>query len=919
MTAPSPARSDNAAPTNTRASSWYTKDAQSILAHFTVKEEHGLDHDEVLTRRERYGANTLPDAATDTLLAIFVRQFKSPLIYLLMAAAGTVLALGEYIDGGIIVFILLFNAIVGTIQSYKAQNTLLALKKFAETFATVRRNGDDVVVKDEELVPGDIIILKEGEKVPADARILSAHNLRATESALTGESDPISKHSDAIEGSDLPLGDRRNMVYRGTAIVAGNAVALVVTTGTATEIGRISQKVEKIDMEIPLQANIRRLSHVIVGVVLVLAAGIVLYGTLAGHEFEFMFTLGVSVIVSAVPEGLPIVITLVLATGVWRMSKRNVLVKQLQAVEALGEADAVAVDKTGTITKNELLVQEVYSHGTHYTVDGFGYSPDGEIKRNGTDVIDPADDPYIARAGLLGVLASSATLAYDDEKDVWTIGGDPTEAALTVLAHKAGLPDKKDLLRQHPLLAELPFSSEKKYHSLLYQMDSGEKMQIVVGAPEIVLSHCTQYFDGDEIKDLTAPERSAILETVSTLSGTGYRVLMFAKRSLEKETLEDNDVNFLVYEGLYAMRDALRENVAASVATIENAGVRMMMITGDHKVTAQAIAEAAGIYKPGDGVMEGVEIDTLSEEALAERVANVSVFARVSPDHKLRIIAAFKSRGETIAMTGDGVNDALSLVSANLGVAMGKQGTEVAKEASDLVLMDDDISSIAAAIEEGRAIHQNIKKVTLFLFTTSLGEIVIILTALLAGLPIPITAAQVIWLNFVTDGFLDVALAMEPKEKNLLRRSFPKPSKWIVEKFMLQRMILKAGTMVVGSIGMFVFALSRETLPYAITVAVTTMAAFQWTKIWTCRSDYDSVFRESMAANKYLLGAFILVIALHVSALYTPFLSGLLGFVPIAPYYWLLILPVALSVIVVDEIWKIARRHDDRRKAPDAS
>ncbi|MEX0930573.1 MAG: HAD-IC family P-type ATPase [Candidatus Paceibacterota bacterium] len=909
---------DTTTNTSTRKSSWYTRDAHEVLTHFKVDVETGLSAEEVRSRREIYGANKLPEAASDTLLAIFIRQFKSPLIYLLMAAAAMVLFLGEYIDGGIIVFILIFNAVVGTVQSYKAQNTLLALKKFAETFATVRRNGEEEVIKDEGLVPGDIIILKEGEKVPADARIISAHNLRATEAALTGESDPISKQTDVVEGVDLPLGDRRNMVYRGTSIVGGNAVAIVVSTGTVTEIGRISQKVEKIDMEIPLQAKIRRLAHVIVGVVLVLATVIVTLGLAIGEEFETIFSLGVGVIVSAVPEGLPIVITLVLSTGVWRMSKRNVLVKQLQAVEALSGADAVAVDKTGTITKNELIVQEVYSHGNHYTVGGFGYSPEGEIKRNGTDPINPADDPYFSRAGLVGMLASSATLSYNKESDIWTIGGDPTEAALTVLAKKAASPTRKDLERQHPLLAELPFSSEKKYHALLYQMESGEKMEIVVGAPEIVLSHCTQYFDGDEVKELTSGDRTEILEHVSTLSSTGYRVLMFAKRSLEKNTLEDNDVNFLVYEGLYAMRDALRENVAESVATIENAGVRMMMITGDHKVTAQAIARVAGIYKDGDGVMEGVEIDKLSDEQLAERIDNVSVFARVSPDHKLRIIAAFKARGKIIAMTGDGVNDALSLVSANLGIAMGKQGTEVAKEASDLVLMDDDISSIAAAIEEGRAIHQNIKKVSLFLFTTSLGEIAIIITALLAGLPLPITAAQIIWLNFVTDGFLDVALAMEPKEKNLLRRSFPKPSKWIVDKFMLQRMTIKAGAMLVGTLAMFVFALSRETLPYAMTVAVTTMAAFQWTKIWTCRSDFDSVFRESMAANKYLLGAFILVIVLHVSAIYTPFLSGLLGFVPISPFYWLLILPVALSVVLVDEIWKIGRRHDERRSATTA-
>lgn len=893
---------------------YYKLDVQDVLNAMST-DSGGLTSEDVRKRQLIYGKNTLQGKKTDTLLTIFIRQFKSPLIYLLIVAAIVVFALGEYIDGSIIVAVLLFNATVGTFQSYKAQNTLQALKKFAKTYAIALRDGERLVIEDEELVPGDIINLKEGDKVPADARVISCHNLHVKESALTGESEPISKNEDAVQRMDIPLGDRRNMVYRGTSIVSGNATAVVIGTGTKTEIGRISEQVEDIDREIPLQKNIRRLSNVIVYIVLLLAGFVFTFGILTGQEFEYIFTLGISIIVSAIPEGLPIVITLVLATGVWRMSKRKVLVKQLQAVEALGEADVLAVDKTGTLTENVIVVKEIYSHGKHYTVEGSGYSTKGAIREGELDIENPKDEPFLNRAALIGALSSSAIISENLEKDGFTVNGDPTEAALTALAKKAGIPEKAELLDQHPLLDEIPFTSETKYHAMLHRMDSGERMSILIGAPEIVLEKCSQYFFGEDIKEIDGTVRTEILKTIKELSSNGYRVLAFSKRTMDKDSLEESDIGGFVYEGLYAMRDSLRSNVIDSIKKIQGAGIRVMMITGDHKVTARAIARNAGIYKDGDSVIEGQEIDALSDEDLAERIKNVSVFARVSPNHKLRIVTACQTAGKTIAMTGDGVNDALSLVSADLGVSMGKQGTEVAKEASDLVLMDDNISSITAAIEEGRAIYQNIKKVILFLFTTSTGEITIILVALLTGLPVPITAAQLIWLNFITDGFLDAALAMEPKEKGLLRRSFPKPSKWIVEGHMVQRMLIKAGTMVVGSLGMFLFALSQqESLPYAITIAVTTMAAFQWTKIWTCRSDYHSVFSRKMRMNKYLLGATTLVIILHVMAIYNPHLSNLLGFEPISLFYWTYIIPVALSVILVDEIWKVGRRADERDK-----
>ncbi|MEX2515123.1 MAG: HAD-IC family P-type ATPase [Candidatus Paceibacterota bacterium] len=892
---------------------WHTLSVEAVLEKLSV-DTGGLTKDAVETRREKYGTNTLPDAKTDTYFDIFIRQFKSPLIYLLLVAAVTVLAMGEYFDGGIIVFILLFNAVIGTVQAKKAQNTLQALRDFAKTYATTRRDGVEHILEDWELVPGDIVILGEGDKVPADARLISERNLHVKEAALTGESEPISKEIEKIDNEAAPLGDRKNILYRGTNVVSGKGVAVVTMTGPLTEIGKISTEVVDIEMKIPLKENIRRLSHVIAGVVVSLAALIVVFGLLADLPFEHIFGIGVSVIVSAIPEGLPVVITLVLATGVWRLGKSNVLIKQLQAVEALGEADVVAVDKTGTITRNTLVVEQLVVGGQSYTVENNGYVPEGVITIDGTEVANPLADEQLGRAGLVGMLAADAVISYDKDEDEWVVRGDPTEGAMKVFGEKVGVDDKDALLQQYPLIDEIPFTSEAKYSAMLHQMDDSTKELLVVGAPEIVLERCNhQKINGETVPLDEINTRRTVLEKVRELSGRGYRVLMFASRKMETDLIEDTDITDCVFEGLYAMRDGLRDGIPEAVAQIKQAGLRMVMITGDHRVTARAIAEEAGIYEPGDVVVEGTDIDAMDNEELSRRVEHISVFARVSPHHKLRIIDAFQSRDETIAMTGDGVNDALSLAAANLGISMGKRGTDVAKESADLVLMDDHISSIVAALEEGRGIHQNIKKVMLFLFSTSFGEIMIIITAILAGLPLPITAAQIIWLNFVTDGFLDAALAMEPKEKGLLGKWFPKPSKWVVEKYMLQRMFLKGGTMTVGTIAVFVYTLSHAPLEYAITVAVTTMAAFQWTKIWTCRSDYHSVFSESMGNNKYLLWAFLLVVGLHLSALYIPAMSGLLEFVPIALFDWLIIIPTALSVIAVDELWKFVRRGREKR------
>lgn len=894
---------------------WQTMSANEVLDVWQSSSEEGLSKFESEQRRDTYGLNKLPEPPSDTLLKIFLTQFKSPLIYLLLVAALIILALGEYTDAGIIFFLLVFNSIIGTVQANKAQNTLLALKNFSQTQATILRNGEEIIVSDVEVVPGDIIILQEGEKVPADARILEAKNFSVNEAALTGESDSVKKQVDIIVGKKISIGDKRNMIFKGTNVISGNARAVVVSTGLNTYIGDISIKIGQIRKEIPLQRDIKKLSHIIIRVVLFLAVVIFFYGIFSGETAHDMFKLSVAVIVSAIPEGLPIVLTLLLATGVWRMGKRNVLIKQLQAVEGLGQAQVVAVDKTGTITKNELVVQNIYSRGSEYEVSGVGYEPEGDVKKDGNILLDPQNDQALMRAIELGVFNSNARLNYNKENKEWQIAGDPTEAALLVLAKKIGI-SKVDIISEFPQLDEIPFDSKNKYHAVLHEIKKSNLL-VLLGAPEVVLKRCTHYYEGNEKKEMTSDAMKDLEDKFLRMSEDGIRVLGFASKESSIEKINEDDLNDLVFEGIFGMRDALRSEVRRSVMQAGQAGIKVVMITGDFKTTAVAIAKRAGIYREGDEVMEGYMLDDLTDEELSEKIGSVTVFARFSPDHKFRIVNAYKARKETIAMTGDGVNDALSLVAADLGMAMGRMGTEVAKEAADLVLLDDNFSSIISAIEEGRSIYKGIRKVLLFLFSTNLGEIMVIVGALFFGLPLPILAAQIIWLNFVTDGFLVATLAMDPKEKGLLRGRFKKPSKWVIDKFMLQRMLLMSSVMAVGTLLLFVYfnpTESSDSYAKAITVAVTAMASFEWFRVWSCRSDRLSIFQMSFFNNWYLLGAFFFTIALHYFAVNTPIMQEILSFVPLSFNEWIMILWLALTVVLVDELWKLGRYVVEKRR-----
>lgn len=879
---------------------WYSLSVDQALQHLKAT-THGLSSNEAEQRLKQYGPNALPEAKVDSLLTIFFRQFQSPLIYVLILASIIVLLLGELTDSLIILFVLFFNSIIGTIQEGKAQNTLRALKQLAKTSTTVLRDGEQQIIDDGLLVPGDIILLQEGQKVPADSRIIEESNIAIEESALTGESVPVHKISQSLNDQDtlVTIADQRNMVFKGTYVTSGRAKALVVATGKETELGKIAQSVEKINTDIPLKQSIEHLTHQIIKIIGLISLTLFFLGLFRGYGVREIFATVVSLSVSAIPEGLPIVLTLVLSTGVWRMSKRNALIKKLDAVEALGQTTVIAVDKTGTITQNSLMVTSVYVEGRVYTVSGNGYEPRGEILEDGKSVNRSKLPKSLAYAAEIALANASAQVVQDEKTKEWRVSGDPTEAALWVFGRKLGLEQENLNLLGKPL-EDFPFDYERKYRASLYKKDKTHFLS-VAGAPENVLAFCK----------ISGEEKNQIEDALLQFSRQGQRVVAIAY----KENVAKVDIAKLpplTFGGLFGMKDVLHKEIRETVERVHQSGMSVVMITGDHQQTAEAIAHEAGIFRIGDKVLTGQEIELLSCEELSRQLDNITVFARVTPEHKQKIVEAYRKRGDIIAMTGDGVNDAPSLVAADLGMAMGVSGTEVAKEAADIVLLDDNFKSIVAAIEEGRGIYITIKKVMAYLFATSAGEILVIASSLFFGLPLPVTAAQIIWLNLVTDGFLDVSLAMEPKDEQLLKEKWNRGSKTLVDSLMMQRILIFAVAMATGTLFLLSNFDPSDKIRFS-SLALTVMAIFQWYNAWNSRSHIRSVFGKGMFANRYLIAATILIILLQIAALHVPFMQHILHTEPLSLVDWFACLAVASAALWVEEIRKffIRNRHHD--------
>lgn len=892
---------------------WHTLSIKHLEKLLETRTQEGLSSQEAQSRLAQRGANKLPEEKKRSIGMVFIEQFKSPLIVILFFASAILFLLQEFTDASIILGILFFNATIGTIQEGKAQHTLSALKRFIQTQSTVRRDKRDSIIPDTELVPGDIILISEGERVPADARIIESHGLRVQESTLTGESLPVDKEDAELRKKNAALSEQINMLFKGTTVVVGNAVALVVATGMQTQIGMLSAQIVSVESDIPLKKEMEQLSRTIMIITGLVCALIFFLGIFVGNSLLTMFETIVSLAVSIIPEGLPIVVTLVLAQGVWRMAKRNALVKKLQAVEALGQADYLAVDKTGTITKNELVTRTIFTNDSWYTVSGNGYEPEGSIFQKDKKNL-ATFSPALLLLNRIATLCANAHVAFSEEKKKWIVTGDPIEAAALVLSKKIGI-HKEKLDDSYKRLAEIPFSTKTHYHATLHihMEEQGKHFLAVSGSPEAVLSSCTSlYVKGKQIP-LTEGKRKELHTAILATAEQGLRIICFAYtvRAAGKPILTHSHIANLTFAGFYGMEDSLRPEVPAAVAQARQAGIKVVMMTGDHTHTATAIAREAGIYREGDHIMTGSQLESLNSEQLREALATVSVFARMTPEHKLIIIKGYKSRGDIIAMTGDGVNDAPALVSADLGIAMGKIGTEVAREASDIVLLDDNISSIVAAIEEGRLIYRSMKRVIFFLFSTNAAEALIITLAILIGFPVPFTAAQILWLNVVTDSFLDVGLGMEPKERGLYLQKTKNHA--LLDWTMGKRMLIIMLPIILGTL--FIF---HATLPFgflkASTMALTTLTFFQWFNALNARSSIYSIARLNPFSNLYLLAAFAIVILLQACALYLPSFQAILHTTPLEVSELLLCAGIASSILAVEEIRKFIMRFLESKK-----
>jgi magnesium-transporting ATPase (P-type) len=873
--------------------------AEQVLAELD-SDEHGISTEEADRRLERWGANRLEEEAGPGALAVLARQFRSPLIYLLIAAAVVTLVIGEYVDAGVIGFVLLFNATVGFFQEYRAARSLEALRRLAQARARVLRDRRERDLDAEMLVPGDVLLVEAGARVPADARVLHSTALEVDESLLTGESATVAKRSEEIDPG-AGLADRENMLFQGTTATRGHARAVVVATGASTELGRIAGSVQALpETRTPLQERISGVARLIgIAVPAIAALGFVL-GTAAGEDSQELFLAMVALAVAAIPEGLPIVLTIVLAISVSRMAARHALVRRLPAVETLGSCSVIGSDKTGTLTQNRMTVERIFAGGRPYTVTGTGYAAHGEIL-DGERRADIAENESLRLALTAAVLCNDATAVEADVE--LEVTGDPTEIALLVAGTKAGM-FKDELEEELPRSADIPFDAEQRFAATFHR-DAGRELVFVKGAPESVLEMC------EEALGTPSLDRDRVMEEAGAMAADGLRVLAGAYREMGGPAPDSSRAELagLSFLGLYGMMDPPRDEAKEAVRGCQEAGIRAVMITGDHAVTALAIATQLGIAEPETSALTGGDLDRLDDEALDAAVAEVAVFARVAPEHKLRIVQALKRRGEVVAVTGDGVNDAPALKAADIGVAMGRSGTDAAREAAEMVVTDDNFASIFAAVEQGRVAFDNVRKTTSYLIAGSLAAVLAVLVSLLFRFELPFRPAQLLWLNLVCYGIQDVALAFEPGEKGVLRRPPRRRQEGIVSRVLWERIAIVGTLMAAGVLAIFLLELEAGTsLDQARTIAVTQLVVFMVLHVGNSRSEYLSVFQKSPFSNRFLFVGTALALSVHIAALHLPFTQFALRFEPFGLSTWGIIGATALSVIAAVEIHKRIRR-----------
>ena len=874
-------------------------DVATVLRQFGANAESGLSTEEAHRRLAQQGANEILPISPASPWAILLQQFKNALIIILLCAIVLSALLGHAIEASAIAVIVLFAAALGFYQEYRAERALEALRQLSAPSAVVLRDGREQSIPAREVVTGDIFFLRTGDKIPADGRLVDAVNLKCDEAVLTGESMPVEKQTAALESDKVAIADRTNMVYAGTAVNYGRGRAVVVATAMKTEFGQIAESLQTLEtVRTPLQKNLDRVGKILARVALAIVVLVAAIGLLRGQPLLDMIIFSIALAVAVVPEALPAVVTISLAIGVQRMARRNALVRRLPAVETLGSVSVICSDKTGTLTKDEMTARKIFVAGRMIAVSGSGYEPNGDFSGDDRTV-----EPRGPLALLLqaGALASDARLARDPEHG-WKISGDPTEAALVVAAAKGGF-DKAELDAKFPRVNEIPFTSESKRMTTLHTAD-GRTVAYAKGAPEVILSACALLEGDTGVVSLDPDAKETIVKSGRMMAADALRVLAVAYKP-DAELL--NAEREMIFLGLVGMIDPPRPEAKAAIDTCARAGIRTMMITGDHPLTAGAVARELGMLADGK-VVTGADIDALSEQALQREVENFTVVARVSSAHKLNIVTALQKRGESVAMTGDGINDAPALKKADIGVAMGVTGTDVTKEAADMTLTDDNFASIVAAVEEGRAVFENIKKYLMFLLSSNLGEILLLAGATILGWPLPLTAVQILYINLATDGLPALALAVDPHDEDLMRRKPRDPRRGIFTRPLVALMLAGGVWSALVNLTLFHWALnSGRSLEEAMTMVFAGLTLIEFFKAYNYRSDRHSVLLRPFS-NKWLNLSVSWEMILLAAVVYAPFLQRPLSTFSLSPADWAILLGVALSIFPVLESMKWLER-----------
>lgn len=846
---------------------YYNKSVEDIEKSLHTSINNGLSSSGVITAREEYGENALQEKAGKTIWKMILEQISDFMIIILIVAAVLSMVAGEYIDGAVILGIVILNAVLGITQERKASDALAALKSMAAPKAKVIRDGKIDVIDSKDLVPGDIVELESGDYVPADLVLFESINIKIDESALTGESVAVEKKVGVIE-SDAPIGDRTNSAFMSTIVTYGRGKGVVIGTGMDSEIGKIATMLnETEDGKTPLQEKLASFGKLLGFICIAVCIVIFGLGLYRGEPLLEVFMTAISLAVAAIPEGLPAVVTVVLAMGVTRMVSRHAIMKNIAAVETLGSTTVICTDKTGTLTQNKMTVLKIYDGEDEWQVSGTGYSFKGDIVSDSNKNISAIDK-----------LLNAAVLCNDAKIKEEEVIGDPTEGALVVLAAK-GDKDQKLMNRSYPRLSEFPFDSVRKLMSTKHQIDDSFYM-FTKGAPDVALSRCTKICINNEVRDITNDDRKRILDKNSNYAEQALRVLAYTYKLIDEDANLFNEEEDLVFLGLSCMIDPPREEAIHAVKLCKKAGIRVVMITGDHITTASAIAKKLGIIESLDETLEGVKINDFSDEDFKEKAKTTNVFARVSPEHKVRIVETIKSNGDVAAMTGDGVNDAPALKRADIGIAMGITGTDVSKEAADMILTDDNFASIVDAVEEGRIIYSNIRKFVGFLLSCNIGEIMIIFIAMLAGWPVPLVPIQLLWINLITDSFPAFALGLEKGEKDIMKKRPRDPSEAIVDKTMKIALAFQSIGLTIAVLGSYRlgFVMAGDIAPelqltIARTFSFTTLIIGEMLRAFSAKSEYKSVFKMNIFDNKYLNYSVAGAIVLLLIVVYVPFLQ----------------------------------------------